>query len=596
MSITFNHPSNTMTSSGSLNITVSGGSITTPLPIRLNATSVVMPVRALPTGEAGAMVFDSSTLTLKYHDGFSWIELLSKSAITSELATQVANIETELSTKIDSVTYTSSLVPSASVSGTTLNIVFPTSTTTPTGSSGLYTSLKPGAIMQYSLTSGQSVSSIREQMSGVTGGQSGRSGTSTSPYVTNDGWCLADGNYWTWVGTSGTVTKQVPNLNQAIYLKSISASGVTKTDSIIAATGSITGTALTVAQLPAHSFTFSGTTSTNGAHFHSEGSESVYTSAASHTVRALGTSSTLTSSASTSTNGDHSHTFSGTTNTVGSGTTHTHTLSNVDLDHANVAILYNIAEQSFAINKNQADGLYVKIAGDTMTGQLQVANALTLAGSGSNLVMYFRNTSGGERAVIYHSSSNNTLRFRTNGGTEASLNTAGTFSANGFFASGNVGTSTLNVSGSSQLATLTVYSGLNVTVNQAVVNGKHIVRSINGINADSAGNVTTLQASMSNTGWWRDISSGLVLQWGITTIPISNDRRGSQQVTFPTSFSTVYSVTATANTDQWESGGYLAVVTAANISTTGFTAIVDSNTGRDLKVAQRISWQAIGVK
>ena len=64
MSISFNHPSNTMTSTGSLNLIVNGGNPTSPMPIRFNSTSVVMPVRALPSGESGAMVFDNGTKTM----------------------------------------------------------------------------------------------------------------------------------------------------------------------------------------------------------------------------------------------------------------------------------------------------------------------------------------------------------------------------------------------------------------------------------------------------------------------------------------------------------------------------------------------------
>ncbi|AXC39280.1 UNVERIFIED_ORG: hypothetical protein [Escherichia phage CMSTMSU] len=107
-------------------------------------------------------------------------------------------------------------------------------------------------------------------MSGVTNGQSGRNGSQGSPWKTSDGWCFADGMWWTWAGENGTITKQVPNLNQEAYLKGITTSGVTKTDSVIASSASISGTAISIAQLPPHSFSFSGTTGAAGRHGHSQ--------------------------------------------------------------------------------------------------------------------------------------------------------------------------------------------------------------------------------------------------------------------------------------------------------------------------------------
>ncbi len=73
---------------------------------------------------------------------------------------------------------------------------------------------------------------------------------------------------------------------------------------------------IATANLPSHSHTFSGTTSTDGAHTHS------YTAPSGSTQKDGSGSSALLSTTSTTTgsSGSHSHTYSGTTSSVGSGT------------------------------------------------------------------------------------------------------------------------------------------------------------------------------------------------------------------------------------------------------------------------------------
>ncbi|MCU6295071.1 hypothetical protein KWI11_27110, partial [Escherichia coli] len=105
-------------------------------------------------------------------------------------------------------------------------------------------------------------------------------------------------------------------------MKGITTSGVTKTDSVIASSASISGTAISIAQLPPHSFSFSGTTGAAGRHGHSQA------------LRGMDRSG-LNALTSSNDNGiptvinnineapDHVHSFSGSTNTVGSGQAHT---------------------------------------------------------------------------------------------------------------------------------------------------------------------------------------------------------------------------------------------------------------------------------
>lgn len=463
MSISFNHPKDTMTSTSTLELIVLGGTPSLPRPIRFNASSVIVPARGLPVGEMGALVFDTASKTMKYHDGTSWVELLSADDILQPIEVSLTDIYNKLNTKIDRVTYSTSTIPTATISGTTLNIVFPPSSSSGTGPTGLYTSLKPGVIAQYALTSGQTVASIREQMSGVSGGQNGRAGTQANPFITSDGWCLGDGMWWTWQGATGTVTKQVPNISRQAYLRGIDVNGTTKIDAVITGSASISNTTLTVAQLPPLQFTVSGTTGTAGRHYHLFPLDS----STDGTGRPEQAGRSINGYGQTEEAGDHVHTFSGTTNTLGGNQPHTHLISGIDVDHFNVAFLYNIAEPSVALSETVANSRYVLKAGDTMTGALTIANSATIRANDTSLVLYFRNTANAERAAIYHSTTNNTLRLRANGGTEVTIAANGTL-----FASSLTGTSA-------------VISG-----NTATVAGRNIVRSVNNTTADASGNVT----------------------------------------------------------------------------------------------------------
>src|SRR6478609_618654 len=461
MSISFNHPKNTMTSTGTLNLTVSGGNTTSPQPIRFNSTSVIMPVRALPAGEAGAMVFDTGTRTMKYHDGTSWIAIESSDVILAPIYSQINTINQKLNGKVDTVSYMSGAVPQASISGTQLNITFPLSSGGGGGSNGLFTSSKQGAIQYYSLTSGMNATTIRAQMAGAGNSQTGRAGTQASPWLTNDGWVYADGMWWTWQGDSGTVTMQVPNLNRQAYLKPMDVSGITQTATIIASSGTVSATALTIDQLPPHSFTVSGQTSVGGEHSHILRYNPMGWSGTSNVKDGTGRYSG-SGTHTTDVAGNHIHTFTGTSNTIGSGNSHTHSLNNVDVAHFNVAVLYNIATPSFALNEAAANDKYVLKSGDTMTGSLQIASSAVIAGNDNNITLTFRNSANAERAMIYHSSTNNTLRMRSAGGSEVTITNAGLLTA----------------------------PSLVVTNNSATVGGRNVVRSVNGSTADASGNVT----------------------------------------------------------------------------------------------------------
>lgn len=587
MSIRINHPSNTLTGTDSVTIKVEGGTTTVPKSLRFDSSSVVFPNKQLPSGEAGAVVFDTSSKSLKYHNGSQWVEILSQSDILAPVNISLANIYSELASRVETVSYSSSQIPSASISGTNLFISFPTGSGGTTNTTpGLYTAAPQGSIMNYSLISGQTPDSIREQMGGSTGSQSGRDGSQSNPYVTSTGWCYADGTYWRWNGPNGAVLVQVPNLNKNAYMKAMSTSGITKTDSVIAATGTVSGTSLTVDQLPAHQFSFSGVTNVTGDHNHSIGisSQIVQPNANTNAYVILPGGSLYTNVA-----GAHQHSFSGYTNWLGSGNQHNHSILNADVDHFNVAVLYNIAQPAIALNQTAGDSRYVLKSGDTMTGALTIANSATITSNDTNLAYWLRTSTGTERAAMYHNSTDNTLRLRSSGGYDISITSAGQLSANSLVSSTSITGSTLSLTGNATI-TGTLSSGFatvaGIQINgSAIVGTKYVGLSVNGINADNTGNITvplaTTSASLNaNGGWWKDNTTGLIKQWGTFTVSSS-----TTYVTFPTAFPT-----KCFNIQITESGGATSVSYAAgNVSTTNFQ-ITGSGTG----TAGTVYWEATG--
>ncbi len=463
MSIRFNHTSNTMTSTDTVNIVVEGGTPTAPHPLRLDASSIIVPNKQLPTGEAGSLVFDVNTKTMKYHNGISWVEILAAEDILRPVYISLDEIYDELAQRVKTVTYSTSKIPAAGISGTNLNIVFPTnSSDDSTDTPGLFTSAPPGSIQHYSLFSGQTVVSIREQLSGTANGQNGRDGSQAKPFVSKTGWCLSDGFWWVWNGST-QVVKQVPNLNQNSYLKGINVSGLTKTDSVITATGSISKT--TITESPHyHGVGIMGALSGSGGDDAYLITGKTWNDGNSYT--AAGVFGEKNSRQTATINGTDSRVAISTTYAVypqGNTNSHGHDLNNVDVDHFNVAILYNIAEPSTALNESSGDSRYVLKAGDTMTGSLTIANSATIRSNDGNLVLWFRNANNGERAAIYHSSSTNSLRLRSAGGSEVTINSSGALGASALSVSGQVQGSSLNISGAARTGTLNVTGQITAT-------------------------------------------------------------------------------------------------------------------------------------
>lgn len=134
------------------------------------------------------------------------------------------------------------------------------------------------------------------------------------------------------VGTGGTVVFTTAFASQAVAgtNANTTATGtngaVTDTGTIgnTTSTGTVGGYALVAADIPAHTHSFSATTSTDPGHLHNAPSGT----SAGGGVRALVTGSGGSNGTfPTDTQGSHSHTVSGTTGSIGSGGSHTHSLA-----------------------------------------------------------------------------------------------------------------------------------------------------------------------------------------------------------------------------------------------------------------------------
>lgn len=361
MSIELNHPNNTMVSDRDLTIGVKNKSIKGT--VMIDASAVILPVNSNESGTYGvksAIMFDDSIKRMKYHNGIEWITMAKSTDITDPINSEITNIKHMLDTKVDTVISGVSSVPMASISGTTLYINFPVSGgggDLPEDQTGLFTNAPEGSIQGYSLLSGQTQENARD----VLGDQSSSDGTQENPYVTTTGWCIADGNFWTWIGESGVVTRKVPNLNdQSPYLAGTPSNGRTITDRVIPATGQIAGHILTIDEMPRHKHGIRLSQEWGGTHdgagypqtdfsgpfiTHSE-DQPDYSYASGAGGNPLGS--------------------------VGGNQPHTHGVNDLQPNHCNIIWMYNIAIPQAALTISKGDGRYVLKTGDNMTGSLGI--------------------------------------------------------------------------------------------------------------------------------------------------------------------------------------------------------------------------------
>lgn len=367
MSIELYHPRDEITSAGDMTISVKNKA--TKGTVIIDSSSVILPINSNEFGTYGiksAIMFDDSVKRMKYHNGSEWITIAKGSDLTDPINTELTNIKNVLDTKVDTVISGVSSVPMASISGTTLYINFPVTGgggDLPEDQTGLFTNAPEGAIQGYSLLSGQT----QEQARDTLGDQSSSDGTVDNPYVTTTGWCIADGKYWTWVGESGTITRQVPNLNdQSPYLAGTPSNGRTITDRVILATGQVLGHTLTIDEMPRHK---------HGIKLgHEEGGKNDPTGYPN-----------LDWSGPYAVHSENQPDYSWGTpggggnplGSVGGNQPHSHGVSNLQPNHCNIIWMYNIAIPQAALTISKADGRYVLKTGDNMSGSLGIQGRVT---------------------------------------------------------------------------------------------------------------------------------------------------------------------------------------------------------------------------
>lgn len=104
-------------------------------------------------------------------------------------------------------------------------------------------------------------------------------------------------------------------------------------------------------------------------------------------------------------------------------------------------------------------------------------------------------------------------------------------------------------------------------------------------------------ASFATNGYWKDVNTGTIIQWGTATLPTSyGDAQTSVGVTFPITFpNAVYSINASPKLNQMNtSTGNISILACVNGTTSGFTLWADSNKGQDFSIEQPCYWIAIG--
>lgn len=103
-------------------------------------------------------------------------------------------------------------------------------------------------------------------------------------------------------------------------------------------------------------------------------------------------------------------------------------------------------------------------------------------------------------------------------------------------------------------------------------------------------------ASFATNGYWKDVNTGTIIQWGSITLPTISAPQTSGNVTFPITFpNAVYSITANPKVNTMNtSTGNISVLACVNGTTSGFTLWADSNQGQDFSIEQPCYWIAIG--
>ncbi|NUU67040.1 phage tail protein [Enterobacteriaceae bacterium BIT-l23] len=102
-------------------------------------------------------------------------------------------------------------------------------------------------------------------------------------------------------------------------------------------------------------------------------------------------------------------------------------------------------------------------------------------------------------------------------------------------------------------------------------------------------------AARSSSGWFKDASTGMIIQWGTVTVPVSSSATSGVSFSFPTSFpNAALSITATPARTGVSVSGNVAVVAVPSFTSSGGRITVDTNRGEAISIAQPIRYIAIG--
>lgn len=230
---------------------------------------------------------------------------------------------------MNSVKITGGAVSGVSLSSSAATVTGGSVNGTPVGnttaSTGAFTTL---AASSTTTLSGTTILSGQVGLGGTSYGTSGQvltsQGAGTAPAWANS---FPSGGIILWSGAIGAIpagwllcdgTSGTPDLRDRFVV----GAGSTYT---VGATGGSATVTLDATQIPAHTHSFSGTTSSDGAHTHTTSftyfanyTPDAFTSGLSTYVRGFGTAENLTTSSA----GAHTHTLSGTTGSIGGGLAH----------------------------------------------------------------------------------------------------------------------------------------------------------------------------------------------------------------------------------------------------------------------------------
>lgn len=183
-------------------------------------------------------------------------------------------------------------------------------------------------------------------------------------------------------------------------------------------------------------------------------------------------------------------------------------------------------------SKSETDDRYLKLTGGTLTGPVKFsAGGATLDNVAGLKIGWNDSLSAGEANFVNNQGVGTGGFIFRNVNVDNSLETGRvTIQQDG----------TMVTTGGVTAANAATVGSLNVMNDLAVVSGKNIARSVNGVNADAAGNIAltiaTTAASRGERGWFKDNTTGMIFQWGYGSWKVNDE--SAESITFPIAFPT----------------------------------------------------------